>query len=580
MKDLERLQDGKRARRIELLTAMALVAVAGFVANYLLAPDFGLYEDDYGWVHALPPMSWSPGQILEGLRECWLDPVHNAFRPLYCTFAILLDWLTGRGSSLLPGFFIGFIIHCLNGVLMFRVARRLLTFEAAVAAALAYVTFMPDVSKVLLMHRGIYLGMTFLLCAVLCCQNGRYVSAYLLSASIVLIYESYYLPFVAAPFFSDNPEARRPKSLCRHFLIVAGLSAFFLALRTFSGDERAQLIAGHTFWEVLPKMVNACVIGSAVCFWRSLAAGPFDGFAHTDWVSLLAVFLAVGLGLQAMAWAVEAMRSASGAGPSATPCERSARGWIFLGGAIAVAAAYPLMFRQNYYPPTTVLGRLSAVHAAAAFGWAWLVGASVEWLGAKLSRRLATIALTATYFGLAINYGLSIERGEWVASWQQQRDFWKQLLAWRGNFAENEIILVDAAGLPEVPSVSLRTFLYNQATDVLVQFVRFPPAWSGHPRVFGVDLKFGPQVSATIPNDYHFDERSAGLCLHIPSWVPGGAWPVIQDGNFCVFTARGGALVPMNRPIRFYGKTFTPKRVDPDAPTTYTLTHVFRVVVR
>src|SRR5260221_4676092 len=162
--------------------AIFWIAVVLLIANYLFANHFGIYDDDYIWVMTLPPMDWNFSHTLGEIKRIWPEWVSvYQGRPLGFSLNILMAFYSGKLPSLVWGYAVGYGIFLTNGVLLFIFARRLMPWTGALVAVLCYVTFPPDASKVILMHRQLHLSMTFLLIALLLYQQKRMVWAYLVS---------------------------------------------------------------------------------------------------------------------------------------------------------------------------------------------------------------------------------------------------------------------------------------------------------------------------------------------------------------------------------------------------------------
>ncbi|MBV9490567.1 MAG: hypothetical protein JO069_12715, partial [Verrucomicrobia bacterium] len=134
-----------------------------------------------------------------------------------------------------------------------------------------------------------------------------------------------------------------------------------------------------------------------------------------------------------------------------------------------------------------------------------------------------------------------------------------------------------AYAAPKVPGLSLTIFLQGQACDTLPYFIRFPKAWTGFPRVYGVDL-----TGMDGLKDLHLVDQDAGprtLRLHLPPWLSPGQWPVLRDGNFFLFRFDGERLEPVTDPVNLYGQTLTPKKLDLNVPASLKVTHAFKEVV-
>ena len=99
----------------------------------------------------------------------------------------------------------------------------------------------------------------------------------------------------------------------------------------------------------------------------------------------------------------------------------------------------------------------------------------------------------------------------------------------------------------------------------------------GASQIFGVYLQPGP--AGTLGVGYpEFDRQGDAVRLHVPAWFSANAWPVIRNGNFCVFSSRNNVLFPVPQSLRFQEFVVTPKRLyTPDGPGPQ-FTRTYRVV--
>ena len=339
-------------------------------------------------------------------------------------------------------------------------------------------------------------------------QHRYYVLAYLMATACLLTYESFYFAFIAAPFLVPSFQKGLAKRIFVHFVLFFSIAGFMLFLRSAQGDTRTALITGG-FSALLPRMIMACLIGPLTCV-RSFFTAPFEGLANTTWTfCLLSALTCLAV------WSVFRARLNTQREPlqeaKTTMLDRQYI-WVLLGGLLALSFSYCLAFKPEYYPPTITNGRLSGVHVGAAFGWSIAIGALVSIPSVKLRRfRGIMWPLLFAYLGLAVNYGLTIQARDYVASWQQQKNFWRELISLSSNFGDGDIILVDERTAPFTPGFPMHSALVCDYNEALARFVRFPKLWKNPPRVYGID--------AAQPTDaYDFDDPEGGLRLHEPFW--------------------------------------------------------------
>jgi hypothetical protein len=549
----------------ESRTAFLIIAVVLLLHGYLFADYFGIYEDDYIWMLTLPPMGWSFQDFCHTLGEIWSHWIIYQGRPLSFSFNAIIAYVSGKAPSLGFGYAIGYLILLLNGCLLFKVLRNVLPFAGALVGTLAYVTFVPDVAGVILMHRMLHLSMTFLMIAILLYQRSSYFLAYIVATLTLFTYESFYLPFLIAPVLRRDFRKRPLRTFLFHCLLFFGIAGVVVIVRSSQGDERSGMITGSLF-NNLSRILEACLFG----LWTCLRSSFYDVFARsiagsTSITLITAACGAIIIGL--LSWH-KLMGNVRHRFLRKAPLLLCRYGWIVSGGMLAVAFSYCLSFRANYFPPTMTQGRLSFVHLSAGFGWSVAFGTIFTCVYDVFSskRRWLWVA-TLCYFGFLINYGLVIQQTDYVANWRQQERLWKELISFSGNFEDDEIILLDMETVPGTPGFYRWGSFGTKAFDALRFFLQFPKEWKKPPRVFGLD------------DSTDTDVRSDGVCIHTPYWIS-DIWPIIRDGNFIYFRVVNGELRALDEPKTVHGRTLVPKHVDPLRPEKYKVTSIYRKVFR
>jgi hypothetical protein len=542
--------------------AIFWIAVVLLIANYLFANHFGIYDDDYIWVMTLPPMHWNFFHTLGEIKSIWPNWVSvYQGRPLGFSLNILMAFYSGKLPSLVWGYAVGYGIFLTNGVLLFIFARRLMPWTGALVAVLCYVTFPPDASKVILMHRQLHLSMTFLLVALLLYQRNRIVWAYLVSALCLITYEAFYLPFVAAPLLAGIPMKRPLTKIAAHLVVFFIIAGVLLGLRSQGGDDRSALLTGGISAN-LPKILEAVVIGPWTCLHWSFFGALVRGLNESAWPAFVLAMLVGGT-------LYFVLRRASGSAAALAPeGEPSFQKHLIVGAGavIAMAFAYSLAFRDTYFPPVTVDGRLSGVHMGASLGFSLLLGIAFTILTETFRKRTALICfLTSCFLVLWINYGVTVQK-RYMADWAEQADIWKRLMTLSGSFSEGDIVLVDFSELPWRTRVNVEPSIGQKGFDALSYFVAFPKSWGHDPRVF----ELGPRtVVEEVPN---------GLKIHTPYWFAPNTWPVISDDKFYYVKLYENELHVVDTPITLAGHIVRPKHLVSPLPTPYEDTRIFRQV--
>ncbi len=275
---------------------------------------------------------------------------------------------------------------------------------------------------------------TVLLCAFHLHASHRFVLSYLVAATLLLTYESIYLPFIVAPFFLEDQPRKLVKRLIVHAIIFGAIVGIVFGARAFVGEQRAAETTSHLS-EELPKIIWSCVANPALGIW-AIVTRPVDALMHSRAEGyIVAVFAGLTTFFVLRAFRNNGRSSDSAPGGVGVPgasgvlprgsARRRTAGLILCAGVIAWVIAYVLDFRPDYYPPGVTIGRLSAVHGIAGFGVA-LVLAAIVWLWADPLRRPYSIVFeigSSLFIGGLAAFGFHIQSTEYVASWQQQRDF-------------------------------------------------------------------------------------------------------------------------------------------------------------
>lgn len=513
---------------------LACLALACWVAHFLFAGRMGLYEDDY--IYTLGCFDWSWRQVWDEVVRAFTDPVQG--RPLNHAFRRALNFVTLRGDTLAWGHSASWALLTANAYLLTRLVRRHTGAAAALMAGLIYLLYPADCSRQILMHQSdLLFGALLCLLGLTAFAAGRNRLGWVAGLCCLLNYESFYLPLLVGPLLAwENTGGSR--RVLRHLLCFALLAGAVAGMRMLVGDTRISGLGAEPDAVIL-RSLKSLVVGP----WSSLKAmllTPLDaltGAERNEWLGIVATLGLVSLSLFLLT------RKAGGKVPVRQP------GALALAGLIAWGASYALCIRPDNFPPVTLIGRLSGVHAAGAIGCAMLAGAALElalarWQAAR--RRLALLGLCTLLLALFAGHGVQIQRDEYVRHWEAQGRFWRQVLPLVADLREGEPVLLDTDGpeqaFPITPGFP-RFGLVNYSPVVLHRVVDYPGEWKAVPRVFG--LWEGCEVS----------ESKDALILRTPPWFWDGLWPEVREGAFIYLRARGDTLERVTGPVTIAGKT-------------------------
>lgn len=458
------------------LPSLLLITVAVVLAQFARLPQFGLWEDDH----------WSVSPYLN-------DPVSHLGQAFESTFT---QWPTGRplnhflpqalsriGSALggLEGVYVlaaGWL--ALNGCLVFLVVRRVLSGAAALVAALAYVVFPADTTRILLVHAAHVQGaMTFLLLGLWLWTSGRAwrVLSYPVASLALLAYESAYLPFLAVPLLWSGGRRATLRIWGVHLLLCAATIGGDAAIRFSIGDVRATDAVDHPD-QTVSRVLSSMVIGPATSG-RSMLTSARNGVKHLDAYAVLAASLvALGLLLVLRTEPARGQPVASPPGPRwpawlhrEAPDDPSLPWWwLFLGAVVVWCGSYALTVTKFQYPPTQTMGRLTSTHVAAAWPASLALAALFEGLRGRgqVGRRLA-VAAFALWLAGTVGYTHYLQR-EYVRAWGLAKTFWRQVMNLAPEVGPGWAVIVKGE-----PATGSRVILSNAWSDYHVFRLIFAP---------------------------------------------------------------------------------------------------------
>jgi hypothetical protein len=400
------------------LIPWAAIGVILFLSHFLLVAEFGLYEDDYFYV--LPRIAGNFHEFTTYFFSALTHPIQG--RPLLAPLQGALAFFGYHAGGLPFCHLISFVFLWLSAGLLYQLLSQKLSKRAAFLGALLLVLFPLDTSRQILMHQmATVIPTTILLCAFHLHASRRFILSYLVAATLLLAYESIFLPFIVAPFFLEDQPRKLIKRLIVHAIIFSAIIGIVFGARALIGEQRAVETTSHLSEEI-PKILWSSVANPALGVW-AIATRPIDALMHSRSEGYIIAVLA---GLTTFV----VLRGFRG-NDTADPRAQRMIGWrILCAGVIAWIMAYALDFRPDYYPPGITIGRLSAIHGIAGFGVA-LVFAAIVWLWADSLPHLYSTVFeigSCLFIGGLAAFGFHIQGSEYVASWQQQRDFWLGLV--------------------------------------------------------------------------------------------------------------------------------------------------------
>jgi hypothetical protein len=439
-----------------VLPAIVLLVATVLVGHFALVSQFGLYEDDY----------WSIApQLNDRVSDLWGILVSNfttwpTGRPLNHFLPSALSRIGSRFGGLEGAYALAAAWLALNGTLVFLIVRRLMSHEAAVLAALAYLLYPADSTRILLVHAAHVQGaMTFLLLGVwMWLKGGPFRAASYAVASLALLsYETAFIPFLAVPLLRASDRRSTIRTWVVHALSCVAIVALDAAIRFSLGDVRASQAVGR-MGESAYRVITSFFLGP----WTSggsLLTAARAAWHHVDALAVLGGAVVVG------GFAANLDPDAAGEEPAAEPeparwpawlnrarCPggRLPWWWVLAGAIVVWSASYALTLTN--YPPTQTIGRITSTHTASAWPVSLALGALFE--GARVRRRRAyrlAAGVAAVWLASMVAYHHRLQHG-YARSWQVQKRFWGQVMALAPDAGPGWTVIAD--GVPaESPPV-------------------------------------------------------------------------------------------------------------------------------
>ncbi len=301
-----------------------------FLSHFLLVTEFGLYEDDYFYI--LPRLAENFHQFCTFFLNALTHPPQG--RPLLTCLQGALAYFGYHAGGLPFCHLISFVFLWLSAGLLYQLLIRKLSKRAAFLGALLLFLFPLDTSRQILMHQmATVTTITVLLCAFHLYASHRFVLSYLVAATLLLTYESIYLPFIVAPFFLEDQPRKLVKRLIVHAIIFGAIVGIVFGARAFIGEQRAAETTSHLS-EELPKIIWSCVANPALGIW-AIVTHPLDALVHSRAEGCI---VAVFAGLTTI-FVLRSLRENA----TADLPGRRITGWlIFCAGGIAWVIAYVL----------------------------------------------------------------------------------------------------------------------------------------------------------------------------------------------------------------------------------------------
>jgi hypothetical protein len=491
---------------IPKVVAFALLAAIVWVTNFWYSASFGLYEDDWVRIPTIIGLSWE--QIF---HKVVFDTGFQG-RPFHDGLIFLFSFLGIKLGGLPYAYAIGFALVTINAWLFYLLLQKLYANPIFTwTGALTFCLFPADTTRDYLTHSlGIQPSLAFLLIAFHCYLSKFRQLSYLIVFLCLVSYEPLVSVFFVAPLFTRKWDAKLPKELIKHSLILVAVIIGAGILRKLVGENQ---ISNFTMQSIALLVFNP-IVGSLTSL-VMLIYRPLETLFKLNGELLLfcipaAIFfsyLLFSIKLQPLAQ-VFSLRSFDRTKRfSKIPDIFKPFAKPMITGASALVLAYPLAMTTFGFATS---GRTARVHVAAIVGTSILSAclcSGILAIANKHGRKRLAIFGLAGVFALLVGFGLRVQQ-DYQLMWQHQRGFWTDVVRLCPDVTEGTVIFVEPTGLRDtrqpIPFRESRGVsdpkqikgIEWELPHVMAHIYQFPSQWEWQPQLYRLQSNWRSKIAA------------------------------------------------------------------------------------
>lgn len=530
-----------------------LIGAVVWLANFIHAGSFGIYEDDY--ILVLPAIGRSFSELLSanwGYLVGWPQG-----RPVFWILTDTWIWLVYHLAGINALYFVAFLFQWLCAVLVFKFLLRFLPITSSLLGAIFFGLFPPDAGKQIIMHQAVFAFTLFCLLNFFSFFHERkYVFSCLLLFAIGLNYEPYLLASLGCGFLilEGTTGGKVWKKVLPPFIMTVTILITILLLRQWIGEARVVEVLGDPLGPI-SRGLSALFIGPLYLVVITLGRST-QALLYSSWDERMAWTVASGAVILFL------ISLAQGRKTGPLKVQTSSHRWLLAAGLVMMVAPYLYRFSADYYPPSLNIGRLSSLHQVSALGasllLALLIQATLKWGKQWQGWVLTGWVIWITAF---VPLGLRIQTSQYVKSAALQKQFWLDLVSQIGDWRPGDPIMIDLNSF-ETNQKDWRPgtegfiahWVTNYPNRCMNQLFVLPEAW--------------PKKWPESPGVYAYDRggkawlEKDGLAL-MASYIHSREKPLIlRPGRFLYFRWEKGRLVRSNQPIRASSQNFYPRKTE------------------
>ncbi len=465
-------------RVFNILIVIFLAGIC-WITHFWDVGNFGLYEDDYGFVGQ--PIDTDLNGSIELVKQVWLR--FEQGRPLGFSCSYILSFIGFKIGGIIGVYCCGYLIVLANILLFYWLMWRLSQSRRfAIIGGLAFCLFPADTTTTFLTHSlGLYCCITFFLLATHAYINNHRWLAYLALTASLISYETCFLLFLSVPLLKAKWDRSIKKELVTNGIILSFLLATTIAIRKFVGESR------------IAELEPLTAIGISL---KHTLIGPFVSlgmylyrpiYTILNWRLELFVFVPISM---MMIWFV-LWRVSWIDMPNQDCSDRiipRTKLWIF--GTIGLFSAYPLTIILR---AGDIDGRASRVHLAAIIGGSILCALGIDRLISiaqiNARKQLGLIGIS-TMFALLVGFG-TIVQSDYHLAWQKQQNLVTSVLKLCPDLEAGTSIFVEEQDLHNPTQIAA----YGWTIPVLLDRIyQFPTQSQVIPRIYPVYVNWQQQI--------------------------------------------------------------------------------------
>ena len=521
-----------------------------WLANFIHAGSFGIYEDDY--IMVLPAIGRSFSELLSanwGYLAGWPQG-----RPLFWVINDTGCWILYHLGGLNALYLLGFVLQWVVGIAVFQFLLRFFNFTPSFLGAVFFGVFPADTSKQLIMHQALLPLMTlFTLAAINFYRKQKWVACLIVLFLICLTFEPYLLVFVGAGLLFHRNKNKKNFNIfyLTPALMIVLVLFFAFGFRKVLGEARVVSLLSDP-WGPLQNALLSLLIGPLNLLLITLSRSG-QVLLQADWTERTAwgfVALALAFFLLGNKGARQKMKSKHG---------KSESWWVLAGALLMTIVPYAYRFIPDYFPPIVNIGRLSSLHQVSALGGSLLLAWFIEKTLKIQSNTKVILVAWIIWITSFLALGLRVQTSQYVRSANLQQKFWMDVACQIGDWKPGFPIIIDFDSgyengnewRPGTEGFS-PYWLSNYPTKCLTQLFKLPDNW---PRQWPE----APSLYIYYPSMPQWLDGE-GLAF-VPCYILSKDNPlVIYSHRFLLFCWENGRLVRSEKSIFAYNKEFIPQK--------------------